>query len=1714
MTTEGRRKAQSNNQLAKWLVLILSLAMFFLPFFLAKAAVGGTGDFFLGTQGTWADGLNIKTFTEPNTVGSLFQGPTYGAAPTSTLWVVAKHAPTRDEFLIGALRSSNATTSLQVISCINGCKQASDATTLFRMDEVGNATTTPSGGQICDLATSKADTCVRPFDIAYESLSGRALVVYAKAGNVSSTLFYRTWDGLVSSTEQTFLTYGSGGSHPLNTPGKVVYISLKPGGEQLGSVRTNDILYGFATVNEDLGIGIWNGSTSTVAMAVPTMTLNDDSLVPGSFDVAWETVSGNAMVVYTSSTAWRYITMSSSTRTWGASSSITTAAANTGWIRLASDPLSNRIMFAGSTGNAGTVGQLAVWKGDGSTASWTLGTSVTTETIGGRMIDTAWGKSSTSTNLSVYDAAGTTPAVTPIIWTQAGGFVASTTGQAFTMTDDGRSFGLTGSPNDNEVMAMGSSGGSLAPSCEVGARQYDLDANAWNTALAGLVTSSSSYTGSGIVCPNNWSPGAGYGPPEPYGFAYGMYSPFSLNWRWYDGTDTADTPTVQLAAENTSTTVASDAGQARLRFNIKEMGGTSQTDARKILQYTTSTNPDSPTSTIWSNVGEISGTGDWLYFDCDPASSVCDDGTVVVSTVLTSSTDAGWWATSGTAAAPTTMDHASTTVRELEFPIQANNAQADATYYFRMFGMEQQTPIFRQQTFSTSTARCAGDATCTYPAIVTVVPPANPQISSAANQTFTALDSAQAMSPITVTSTAASQITATNDIRITLATSSGAPAIFWDTSQTTATISGSGNVSTAVSYENGSSTLVLNVLSNFANASSVTISGLSYNVSGTVNLATTTRDLKWNGVGQAPPFVRDAKTVTVKGKFEVNQHSAGQETNQFTATSTAASKELFAFQLLPTGESATATLIIQLTSVTGIITSDITGALIYKDTDADGTIEAGETTTVFGAGTVSIAGGTGTMTFGTTSTVALATSTRYVLVATTTNLLAGDTMTVGLGAGNVSATGTTTGIALSPVSTNAPTNVAHAVPAVSRTQRSFRWQNDDGAGVNNDSSMAAADTAVSGVKIGQRLTLRVQLDNDGGGEQSGTSYKLQFQANSTSSGGWVDVAAGTAVDPASGLAGADNADITGAVAAANSRTFRSGKWRSGTTVTDTSVSFPNAYYSEFGFMLDTANAAVSTTYYFRLFNNSSSAPLEGYSDIYPSLVTVADSANLAQYSKQAGQLQSGTSSLTYWFDQADYNGVATSSDGAVATSTATNNKPIFNFRIRNSTSGYPIKINWTGRYTSASTTSVDIYDVSAGSWLNLTSTSTPSVNTTFTLFGNATTSPARFYQADGANFWSYLRAWQGTTTGSLSGDLVDIDYEPMIDSASDQTFTVSDATTTAPQLTITTTRTPVIVTSTGIRIAIPASLNMNWDTSVTSGLSYGGTASGNVSSTVSYPTSKTLLIPVVTNFAAGDTLTVSGLKFANFSAASASTTLQALYGGSTSTVDAIDSHIKQIKGLYVLGGDPGGQQGNKFDISGNSLTGAQLLNFQVAPSGEDATTTQLVINILNNQGFVASDITSAQLFVDANGNGVVDATDTTAVGGAGFVSLSGITGSITFSTLFTVTSTSMNLILTANVGNINTGNGFELQVQPSGIAANGQVSKIALSPSGNGQQATHNKPSWSGKGGGPTGGGPPPTGGSVSGGTPGGAPPSEGGPPPGGGNQGGGGAGGGGGGAP
>jgi hypothetical protein len=135
-----------------------------------------------------------------------------------------------------------------------------------------------------------------------------------------------------------------------------------------------------------------------------------------------------------------------------------------------------------------------------------------------------------------------------------------------------------------------------------------------------------------------------------------------------------------------------------------------------------------------------------------------------------------------------------------------------------------------------------------------------------------------------------------------------------------------------------------------------------------------------------------------------------------------------------------------------------------------------------------------------------------------------------------------------------------------------------------------------------------------------------------------------------------------------------------------------------------------------------------------------------------------------------------------------------------------------------------------------------------------------------------------------------------IASAANQRFVIDQAASDASPITISEGDTAQIGTTNNILIAIATTsgFGMEWDTSITS-VTISGTASAKVSSTVSYVGASVLKITVNSNFSSHDSITISGLKYKNFTGpAKSNTGALHLFTNGTINVVATSTQIVTI----------------------------------------------------------------------------------------------------------------------------------------------------------------------------------------------------------------------------
>lgn len=684
-----------------WLIilglLIIGIVIFYL-FSQAGAYTSNNGVVMYGdgTTATTRGRTNARSYTygNPGTVS----GERLATQRTNSniQYVVVKAAPTRQEKLDGQQKADGR---LDIETCSGSCTAAGSFTARWNTTVVA------------------ANTVSRVFDIAYEQLSGRGIVVYGSNG-VTGKVYYCIWDG-TSWTPVSNCAPTNGANDIDLTDGTTTltgdprWVKLASRGTQFGDYRTNELLLAVQDSNSDLYINRWTGTAWTTAdRSVPTTTGGPSAII-APFDIGFESTSGLQMVVYANGTALSYRTSSGSG--WSAATTISTLGTAASWVRMASDSKSNRMSMVVGFSTSLTV-RGHIWKTDGTTAAWTAwATDFNAETNNAvnQNLDTAWTKSNTGTPKAIFVSATSGALVTTFrTWTQAGGFTAAatTTGNN---TDDADTVVLAPSPNSDDIMMVRGD-----VDCDVKMQAYS--GTAWKTIVSTTITTSLSSNTGTTSCANNTNKGQ-----QPFQYAHDVYSAWSLNWRVYDDEATAAAPGVALSAEGTTPQVTPN-NIVRLRLSFAELGGNGGADTRKKLQYSTGAGCPDSNSCVWTDVGAQGSGTIWRYGDGGLV-----DNAAIATTVLTDSTTAGYVVENGTATAVGASQGAGT-IQEYDFTLQNNGATIGTIYYFRGYdlgesisggGLTNINAILRQQILdingveSTSCTANSIASVCTYPSL-------------------------------------------------------------------------------------------------------------------------------------------------------------------------------------------------------------------------------------------------------------------------------------------------------------------------------------------------------------------------------------------------------------------------------------------------------------------------------------------------------------------------------------------------------------------------------------------------------------------------------------------------------------------------------------------------------------------------------------------------------------------------------------------------------------------------------------------------------------------------------------------------------------------------------------------------------------------------------------------------------------------------------------
>ncbi|MBN2880443.1 hypothetical protein JXM83_00150, partial [Candidatus Woesearchaeota archaeon] len=210
------------------------------------------------------------------------------------------------------------------------------------------------------LQTFSADTgtAYKALDVAYESNSGNAMVVYAVTG--SNVPRYRVWNGTTWTAEQNANDIGS-------TP-RFIRLVANP------SITSNELILATNDALADVNVQVWNGATWGAVNEVTNNCWADRQC----FDIAYESTSGDALIAYRHDATTNIYYNTYSGGVWSGRNAQGSLTAQPRVIQLASDPNSNRII-AGIVDDNTQDFHTFMWSGAGWTDMGTPSTSVNYE---------------------------------------------------------------------------------------------------------------------------------------------------------------------------------------------------------------------------------------------------------------------------------------------------------------------------------------------------------------------------------------------------------------------------------------------------------------------------------------------------------------------------------------------------------------------------------------------------------------------------------------------------------------------------------------------------------------------------------------------------------------------------------------------------------------------------------------------------------------------------------------------------------------------------------------------------------------------------------------------------------------------------------------------------------------------------------------------------------------------------------------------------------------------------------------------------------------------------------------------------------------------------------------------------------------------------------------------------------------------------------------
>ncbi len=309
--------------------------------------------------------------------GFAFLGANNSASVGEWRLVEAAEAPTRDEIIAVGVDTP--------IGFVNGQMWDGTTWTALPFNSLG-------------FSTSPTE---QSFDVAYESRSGDALLVWNNGSGGTTSVSYRIWDGTSWSAEAMITAPDAGDALQMR-------LAASPTSDEMVLIVSDD--------GTDEWAAVWDGSIWGNTQILNTATTTDRNEIA----VAYESQSGHAMVIYDASTNFNDLTYQTWNGTaWSGQQTLTLP--NTGsetdvdFTTLASDPTSDRIAIGVVSGGTQNHVLFAVWDGTAwgdkllaTTAGWTansLNAAVGFESQSGELLVT-YGEVATTPRYQTWSSGG------------------------------------------------------------------------------------------------------------------------------------------------------------------------------------------------------------------------------------------------------------------------------------------------------------------------------------------------------------------------------------------------------------------------------------------------------------------------------------------------------------------------------------------------------------------------------------------------------------------------------------------------------------------------------------------------------------------------------------------------------------------------------------------------------------------------------------------------------------------------------------------------------------------------------------------------------------------------------------------------------------------------------------------------------------------------------------------------------------------------------------------------------------------------------------------------------------------------------------------------------------------------------------------------------------------------------------------------------------